>query len=208
MRNINNYLLIFRYKNKRSIFFLIYINSFICTGFYAYLGYYLNNVLHYSLKHTSYILTSSIIGSICINFIIGKLEVILGKKKNIRYGFFLLSLVFILFSLNKIFILFIPVIFFYGMSRALIHNTLVSSFLDFPRRLTNNASSLNSFIVFLSGASSVRIMYIFYNALGFINSILVISLGIFILNCIYMIDWKYFSLHDKNIKKKNNRFII
>jgi predicted MFS family arabinose efflux permease len=175
-RKIRNYAIIFRKKEKRDVFGLIFTNSFVCAGFYAYLGFYLNTHFQLSLSTVALILVFSIIGSIGSNLLLGKLNDRWGNGALIRAGFFLLAVVFVLFAVVDLWWTAIPVIFLYGLSRALIHSNLISTFLDFPERLRNTASSLNSFIVFLGGGSGVMVLKYFFREFGYAQSLIVLAL--------------------------------
>lgn len=175
-RKIQNYAIIFRKKDKRDVFALIFTNSFVCAGFYAYLGFYLNTHFHLSLSFVALILIFSILGSIGSNLLLGKLNDRWGNRFLIQAGFFLLAVVFVLFAAVDHWWAAIPVIFLYGLSRALIHSNLISTFLDFPQRLRNTASSLNSFIVFLGGGTGVMVLKYFFREFGYTRSLIILAL--------------------------------
>ncbi|MEW5801704.1 MAG: MFS transporter [bacterium] len=176
-RLLGNYVTIFAQSNHINVFILIFINSFICTGFYSYFGYHLKTYYRLSLLDISYILPLSIIGSILMNFMIGKISRIFSSDRIIQGGFFLLAISLLLFKVSWTWII-VLIMLIFGIARAMIHSMAVSSWLDFPESIRSNASSFNSFIVFLGGSLGVRILPCFFRTAGFTFAAQSIALAI------------------------------
>lgn len=174
-RKFQNYYLISRRHEKRSIFALIFFNSFAGAGFISYVAFYLRDAAGVPMSTAGLMLSAGVCGSISISMIIGRIAKRASPRAIMNVGFALMAFVFVAFPRNEVRGLFFALLFLSGMARALIHNTLVASFLDFPKRLRGTASSLNSFIVFIGGGTGVRLMQLAYEFLGFSATLTVVA---------------------------------
>lgn len=163
---IKHYAELIRIGANRNVFFLIFLNCFIGAGLYSYMSKYLNNKFHIPLSFIGIILSAHVFGSIMINLFIGKLHRLWTKKTLITGGFFGIALSLILFMINKNALVFVPVVFLLGAARALIHNQLITSFLDFPEHLKFCSTSFNSFIVFIAGGLSTKVLHLLFEKAG------------------------------------------
>jgi predicted MFS family arabinose efflux permease len=166
----------------RKVFFTfsgIFLNGFLLTGIYAYIGFYLHWQYGIEKGLIALILTCSALGGISGNLAGGTFIDMKKSRGVITLGFVLISINTFLLTLKLGLVFTFIILFALGMGRILVHLTLVNRFMNFPGEIKRYVTSLNSFIVFTAGSLSV-----------FLSSILIDKIIPFqhyaiIVSCIY-----------------------